>query len=185
MKRAACKAKAACTSPDSVEHVCPHCSILFHAQIVLVSHLCSHQTWMIYDVVVFFLLDGQIWWYMTSNTTNVEPFVHDYFCHGKGLLIWGNECMPKHGNVSVRTNTSHLTDFWMVYFCIIYMQHIQSVVGYYRAWLCFGTCVMTLFYFTTLTVANIICYIPVHHIPLVFLVQGYDLFHTLMTFTNI
>ena len=46
MKRAACKAKAACTLPDNVEHVFPHCGRLFHAPICLVSHLHSHQIWM-------------------------------------------------------------------------------------------------------------------------------------------
>ena len=35
--------------------------------------------------------------YMTWNAVDIEPFVHNHFCHGKGLLVWCYKCLTKFG----------------------------------------------------------------------------------------
>ena len=35
--------------------------------------------------------------YTTWNSIDVEPLVHYYFCHSKGLLIWCYKCLAEFG----------------------------------------------------------------------------------------
>ena len=35
--------------------------------------------------------------YSSWNSIDVEPFVHNYFCHGKGLLIRCYKCLAEFG----------------------------------------------------------------------------------------
>ena len=120
--------------------------------------------------------------YPSRYSTDVEPLVQYYFCHGKGLLIWCYKCLAKFGKGISQDQDIFLTVPQWIHGGKIHTKKVQQSISYNGTRLCFRTYIGTFGHLTSWTIFNILHYILVHSVPIKLLpAQGYGSIYALMT----
>ena len=120
--------------------------------------------------------------YLNRYSIDVEPLVHYYFCHRKGLLIRCYKCLAEFGTGISQDQDIFLTVPLWINGGKIHTKKVQQSISNTGTRLCFGTYIGTIGHFTSWTIFNILCYVSVHSAPIKLLpAQGYCSINPLMT----
>ena len=112
--------------------------------------------------------------YHSRYSIDVEPLVHYYFCHGKGLLIRCYKCLAEFGKSIIQDQDIFLTIPQWIHGGKIHTKKVQWSISYNGTRLCFGTCIGAFGHLTSWTIFNILCYVSAHSVPIKSLpAQGY------------